>query len=133
MAWTYTTTPVLDEVITVAWGIEIQNAVKQLAADLYITPANGADGLADLAYPLQNVAPVFSSHVTSNGTTGVTVTIPVSYAPAAATDYEVQVTYQADPGANGQLWVEKTTSNFVIKHYGDKAVVVAYTIVRKTA
>ena len=133
MAWTYTTTPVLDEVITVAWGLEIQNAIKQLAADIYITPANGGDGNADLAYPLQNVAPVFSSHVNSGGTAGTVVTLPASYAPSAATDYEVQCTYQADPGGNGAIWVEKGTSNFTIKNYGTKVVAIAYTIVRKTA
>lgn len=134
MVWTWTNTNALDDILTPAWGDEVKNGIKQLANDVYITPANGGDGAADLAYPLQLTAPIYTGSVSGNSTTGVTVTLPASYSPAAATDYHVHCTWQGNPGGNGAIWVEKTTTNFVIKHGGAlTGVVIAYTIVRKTA
>ena len=133
MAFSWTWTNNLDEDLMPGWGDEVHGAIKQLADDLYITPTNSGSKI--LTYPLQTLAPIFTSHATGNGTTGVTVSLPAGYTPASVDDYEVVgLSYQGDPGGNGNIWAEKGLSNFVIKHYGSKTgVKIAYSIVRKTA
>jgi len=134
MAWETFGTHTSGTALTVADGDKISNNVKQLATDIYITPTNGDDGAADLAYPLEKLAPVYSGIADGNGSTGTTITLPVSYTPSAITEYLVLVSWQEDPGSNGALWVEKTTTNFVIKHSGSETgKKIGYSIVRATA
>lgn len=134
MAFTWVSTNALGEIVSVAWGNERSNGVKQLANDLYITPANGGDGVADLTYPLQQIAPIFTSMALGNSTTGTTVNLPAGYTPSSADDYEVICSWQEDPGGNGHPYVVKTTTNFVIKHYGSvTGKKIGYSIIRKTA
>jgi len=54
---------------------------------------------------------------TSNSTTGQTITL--NTAVSDVDDYAVELHWQENPGANsGYLYVEKTTSNFVIYNSG---------------
>ena len=135
MAWTFSVANLINTVIAVAWGDERSNAIKQLANDVYIAPANDGDGAANLANPLEKLAPVYSSDVSGNSTTGTTVSFPQGgYTPAAATDYEVQLTWQEDPGGNGIPYVVKSTGSFSIRHAGSATgKKIGYTIYRKTA
>jgi hypothetical protein len=133
--WTWTNANPLDDTISPAWGDEVKNAIKQLAADIYTTPTNAGDGSAQRTAPIENSLPVATGHANGNGTTGTTVTLPVGFSPASVDVYEViGLSWQGDPGGNGNIWVEKTTSNFVIKHYGAKlGVRISYQIVRTSA
>jgi hypothetical protein len=133
MAWTTFGTHTAGTPISITDGDKISNNVKQLATDIYISPNSGDDGLADLTYPLQRLAPVLSGAVSGTGTTGSTVTLPTGYIPALATDYQVITSWQENPGSNGAIWVEKTTANFVIKHFGtETGKSIGYTVVRNT-
>lgn len=135
MAWSWSVGNLINTVIAVAWGDERSNAVKQLANDIYITPANDGDGAGNLSNPLEKLAPVYTGEVTGNSTTGATVSFPLGgYTPAAATDYEVQLTWQEDPGGNGIPYVAKSTGSFSIKHSGSvTGKKIGYTVYRKTA
>lgn len=135
MAWSWSVGNLINTVIAVAWGDERSNAVKQLANDIYITPVNDGDGAANLSNPLEKLAPVYTGEVTGNSTTGVTVSFPLGgYTPAAATDYEVQTSWQEDPGGNGVPFVVKSTGSFSVRHYGTQTgKKIAYSVFRKTA
>lgn len=131
MAWNTFGTHTAGTALTPAEGDKISNNVKQLANDIYITPASGDDGVADLSYPLEKLAPIKSALTTGNGTTGQVITLP---SQIAATSYCVFSTWQADPGSNGAIWVEKTSANFTLKHYGTElGKSIAYQIVRVSA
>lgn len=133
MTWTTFGAHTSGTALSVLDGDKISNNVKQLATDIYIAPSSDDDGLANMAYPLEQLAPVFSGIATGNGATGVVVTLPATYAPSAATDYIVLLSWQVDPGSNGMPWVEKTTTNFTIKHSGSETgKAIGYTIVRVT-
>lgn len=133
MSWTTFGTHTAGDPLLPSDGDKISKNVEQLAKDIYISPVSGDDGIADLAYPLEKVTPIFTSHVSGNGSTGVVVTLPATYTPASVDDYEVFLSWQEDPGSNGLIWAEKTTSNFTIKHSGSETgKKIGYLIIRKT-
>ena len=59
------------------------------------------------------------------GMTGVTIAV-VDF--LLATDYQVAVSYSENPGKNGVLFVEKTATEFVVKHYGTNHVGFGYIV-----
>ncbi|MBF0546233.1 MAG: hypothetical protein HQM08_17450 [Candidatus Riflebacteria bacterium] len=132
MTWTTFGPHIPGTVLKPEDGDKISNNVKQLAMDIYANPTSNDNGLATLPYPLE-LGVAYSGSILGNGSTGITVTMPTTLVPATADDYEVFPAWQENPGSNGQIWVEKTVQNFVIKHSGSElGKKIGFQIVRKT-
>ena len=115
MAWAWTNTASAGAKIKAALIAEIQNAIKQLAADIYSSPSNDGDGSANLTTPLQKSWKAGSS--TTNGSTGRSIAFSTA---EADTNYSVSITFLEDPGPNvGHIWATKTVSGITVYNIGD--------------
>ena len=110
MAWTWIYTPISSGKILPALITEIQNGIKQLAADLYATPSNAGTGSSLLTLPISKSWRAGSS--TTNGTTGRAIAFG---AAEADTNYSVSIAFGANPGGDtGSVYVTKTVSGFTL-------------------
>lgn len=126
MAWTWTNTAAAGAKIKAALITEIQNAIKQLAADIYTAPENDGDGSANLANPIQKSWKAGAS--TTNGSTGREITFNTA---EADTNYAVSITFLEDPGPNvGHVWVAKATNKITVYNVGDTGKSFAWSIIR---
>lgn len=123
----------LGEDITPEWEYERSNAIRQLIADLYLVPALDPDGAKTRARPIEAEIPVKVGIVTTNGTTGQTVSLPVTF--ASIDDYTVDLSWQEDPGGYlGQPFSEKDVDQFIIKVSGSgPGKKIGYTVRRVSA
>lgn len=113
MSWSWTNAT--TGVVTAAWGQERSRAIEQISKDIYESPQNDNDGLANLSYPLERLRPIVSGIVETTEP-GVSVSLGVTIAEA---DYIVDLSWQEDPGStSGIPFAEKTTTGFVIKVSG---------------
>jgi len=121
------------EDITPDWEHERSNAIRQLFADLYLSPALGVAGAAVRTRPIEAEIPVLAGIMTSNGTAGQVVKLPVEF--ASVDDYVVDLTWQEDPGGYlGQPYPDKELDQFVIKVSGSgPGKKIGYTVRRVSA
>ena len=108
---------VLGEDITPDWEHERSNAIRQLFADLYSLPALVAEGAPARTRPIEAEIPVKVGIAMTNGTTGTSVSLPVTF--ASIEEYIVDLSWQEDPGGYlGQPYAEKDLDHFLIKVSG---------------
>ena len=130
--WSWLNNAVRGYPITKAWGDERSNAIAQLAKDIYESPSNDNDGLANLAYPIQKLVPVAEGLVVSAGPTGVEISFATAF--ASVDDYRVYLTWQGDPGSgSGDLYPVKSLDKVMICNAGSATgIKIAYEIKRRT-
>jgi len=108
---------VFGEDITPEWEHERSNAIRQLFADIYLAAVLQSGGIGARTRPIEAEIPVLVGIVTTAGTTGHEIVLPVEFASTDA--YVVDLSWQEDPGGYlGQPYAEKSLDRFVIKVSG---------------
>jgi hypothetical protein len=127
MAFSWTNTAAAKGKILAALVAEIQNAIKQIATDLYATPINVGTGAGALTSPVGKSSRAGSS--TTNGTAGREITF-ASAEPDI--NYTPVVTFLADPGGDtGAVRVARTTTGMTVYTAGPTTgIAFAWAIIR---
>lgn len=114
MAFTWTNIAEAGKKYQIALITEIQNAIKQIAADLYGTPTNNGTGAALLSAPVASCFRAGSS--TTNGETGRAIAFTTA---EPDTNFSVSITFSENPGPDvGAVWFTKTVNGFTVFNVG---------------
>lgn len=126
MAFTWTNIAETGKKYKIALLNEIQNAIKQLAADLYATPSNGGAGTGILGTPIQKSWRAGAS--TTNGETGRAISFTTA---EPDTNFSISIAFKENPGPDiGAVWFVPTVNGFTLYNIGSTGKAFSWVMLR---